>query len=164
MSNQVGFRWTKTFTKQVLEGADYCEHCSIEDFSKAVGFHYERDSFGYVGAHIVCEPCHEAIEEAEGEEETTCHDCKQNFKVKDTIEWKWWDFYGPQGDEPYVVCKECRLKPTHIERVRKDREDYEAECDRNDDDDEEDFEGPDEDWDDDEGDFQEDEDCGDDHE
>ena len=53
-----------------------------------------------------------------------CDDCKQARARKDTIEWRWYDFYAPQGDEPLVICTECQSKPKHVKRVAKDEADY----------------------------------------
>jgi hypothetical protein len=53
-----------------------------------------------------------------------CGDCgKDKFKYL-TTEWRWFDFYAPQGDEPLVICDCCRKLPKHCERVRKDTADY----------------------------------------
>jgi len=125
MANATGFRATKTFN--CLAESDYCEHCSAEDLSKAVGYFYENDSHGPVGRYIVCAECRQEGEEAEGNQPTCCHDCKLTVLVKDTIAWKWYDFYAAQGDEPVIICKACAVLPTHIKRVERDNADYVAE-------------------------------------
>lgn len=122
MANQTGYRATKTFT--YLEESDYCDHCSATDLSKAVGYFYENDSCGPVFRHIVCEECRAVCQKAEDEQPVMCHDCKLTVLVKDTINWRWYDFYAAQGDEPLVICKDCQGKETHIKRVARDREDY----------------------------------------
>lgn len=127
MANETGFRATKSFTREILEGSDYCEHCTEKDLSKAVGYFFERDSFGLVGAYIVCQPCREESEAAEGEQDTTCFDCKQTVKVKDTIQWRWYDFHAPQGDEPLTICTACQAADHHKQRLAKDKQDYEQE-------------------------------------
>lgn len=102
-----------------------CEHVT-DDPSKGHVVHYENDYWGREG-FVMCEVCEEAKEIEMDNEEVCCYDCKGVFQRKDTVEWKWYDFYPAQGDEPIVVCKHCRILPKHLERVRKDREDYERE-------------------------------------
>jgi len=41
--------------------------------------------------------------------------------------WKWYDFYAAQGDEPLRICYACQKLAKHKTRVRRDREDYNAE-------------------------------------
>lgn len=125
MANATGFRATKTFS--YLEESDFCEHCSAKDLSKAVGYFYEDDSCGPVGRYIVCAVCRDENKEAEGNQSTCCHDCKLTVLTKDTINWKWYDFYAPQGDELLVICKDCQSKEVHVKRVAKDQADYESE-------------------------------------
>lgn len=72
-----------------------------------------------------------------------CYDCKQpKFKYQVT-EWKWYDFYAPQGDEPLVICDTCWDAPKHKERRRKDQADYNREMGHDDPDEGYDY-GPDE--------------------
>ena len=123
----------------VNEGAECCEHCYIdgdsmndldEEFITASlkeGVFTKRgemDSFGPVCIFISCHVCEEANQEAEDNETVHCDDCKQARARKDTIEWRWYDFYAPQGDEPLVICTECQSKPKHVKRVAKDEADY----------------------------------------
>ena len=162
MANTTGFRHTKSFNT-IVDDADYCEHCTKEDLSKAVGYFYERDDSGLVFAHIVCEECRVSCETAAGEQDTTCVDCLQTVKVKDTIDWRWYDFCASSGDEPLIVCKCCQERDVHIARVeryddaviyeqRQDEEDEPEDEDDEDDDDaldeEEGDDIPDEHWDD----------------
>jgi hypothetical protein len=46
---------------------------------------------------------------------------KKQFKQKDLTTWKWYDFYAAQGDEPLLLCKECRNGERHKKRVAEDR-------------------------------------------
>lgn len=108
-----------------LKCDDVCEHVEA-DRTLLYKISRENDPWGSE-SYGMCEACAEAVDKAEGEEEVVCHDCKQIHKKKDTVEWKWYDFYAPQGDEPLIICNECRMKPTHIERRRRDQEDYEKE-------------------------------------
>lgn len=103
-----------------------CEHVE-NDINLAHALRREMDSFGPVSSFVYCKACDEAIEEGEGNEERHCHDCKQPVKKKDGVEWRWYDFYAPQGDEPLFVCNGCRDKEPHQNRVRRDREDRDAE-------------------------------------
>lgn len=82
----------------------------------------ENDSWGKESTGL-CEKCYDENNKSEDEEEVICEDCKGEFKKKDTIEWCWYDFYAPQGDEPLIICNSCKSKETHIERVRQDTKD-----------------------------------------
>lgn len=104
-----------------------CEHVE-QDNTLLFVVSYENDSFGSEG-YCMCEACYDAMIAEADEEEVVCYDCKKTVKVKDSIAWKWYDFYAPQGDEPLIICNECRTKEKHIERVRRDREDREEELD-----------------------------------
>lgn len=66
-------------------------------------------------------------------ETEVCHDCKKPFFKKDGIEWKWYDFYAAEGDEPLFICNQCRKGEVHRHRVESDRIDYEEEMGRYDD-------------------------------
>lgn len=127
MANQTGYKATTSFSEDVLCGTDFCSHCSADDLTKAVGYFYEKDSFGFVFAEIVCEGCRDEGLKNEGEEKVCCHDCKGAFPKKETCEWRWYDFYAPQGDEPLVICNNCWGAPKHQARVAKDNADYTAE-------------------------------------
>lgn len=141
------------FTKEVVEHLSSeakqklldldggCGHVQ-GDITLAYVMHSEKDSFGPVSTHVVCKECNAAAEEEEDNEECTCRDCKQTIKKKDGIEWKCYDFYAPQGDEPLFICNVCRPKQPHQSRVARDRADYEAEFGRPDEDeDDRDFRG-----------------------
>ena len=132
MSNQVGFRHTATFTS-VIDGADLCEHVTENGLAKAVGYFYERDSFGFVSVLICCEECREEIKKAEDATLVCCFDCKKQVLQGQTVAWKWYDFYAAQGDEPYIICNECRVKDTHKARVAKDNKEHGEEMYGNDD-------------------------------
>jgi len=80
----------------------------------------EDDSFGPVGRFVMCEPCYKAKHD-EDEEMTFCHDCKKTEKAKETIKWRWYDFYAEQGDEALVICRECWKAPRHQDRMANDR-------------------------------------------
>lgn len=114
------------YKQERAEEDSCCEHVE-KDPSCATHNHKEMDTWGPVSTWVCCEACHKEAEEREGAELVTCHDCGQEVESKDTISWKWYDFYAPQGDEPLVICNECRVKEKHRERVRKDREDYDRE-------------------------------------
>ena len=102
-----------------------CEHVEA-DASLVSVVSYENDIWGKEG-YCMCEACHEKVEEEEGNELVTCHDCHQHVPRKETIDWKWYDFYAPQGDMPLVICDTCRTKDTHQQRVARDRADYDRE-------------------------------------
>lgn len=147
MANQTGFRATTNFTKEDKECSDYCPHVSHKKLKHAVGYFYERDSCGPVAQYIVCESCRVKCQEQEDNQEVVCHDCKQTVLVKNSIEWKWYDFYAPQGDEPIIICNDCRKLQKHIDRVAKDTRDYNEEFGHDDVDDHDDDEDePDDTW------------------
>lgn len=64
-----------------------------------------------------------------------CCDCKKSKFKYLTREWRWYDFYAPQGDEPMTICNECWTKPRHQERLARDRQELSEEMGWNNDDD-----------------------------
>lgn len=127
MANATGFRYTKVFTDETKNNADFCPHVSRRKLKHAVGFFYENDSMGPVSQYVVCENCRVKGEEEIDNTEEICWDCRKPVLTKDTIQWTPYDFYAPQGDEPLIICHECRKLPTHLERVERDRRDHDAE-------------------------------------
>lgn len=115
---------------------DRCEHLQDGDHSHTAT--EERDSFGGDGYYHMCEACANKMKEEEDNQTVVCKDCKSSVLVKDTITWKWYDFYAPQGDIPLVICKTCANGPKHQERVDRDRRDYEWEFGGDDQDDQDD--------------------------
>lgn len=87
-------------------------------------------------------PDHLTIDPLDDYEDVVCCDCLKTVFVKDTTEWKPYDFYAPQGDEPLCICNECKGAKKHRERVARDRAACDAELGQDDDDDYEDG-GPD---------------------
>lgn len=133
MANRMGYTAATKF--QYLDQSDFCDHTSYEDHSKAVGYFYEEDSFGLVGALIVCAECRDKTKEQEGNEKVVCHDCRMTVLHKNVVEWKWYDFDFKQGDEPTIVCNDCCVLPTHIARVDNDNANYRQEMGHDDSDD-----------------------------
>lgn len=111
--------------KKVSELDGCCEHVQ-ENNSLLHCIHAENDSFGSE-TYGLCKECHELNEKEEGEEEVVCYDCKGTFKKKDTIEWKWYDFYYKSGDKSLIVCNSCKDKEKHKQRVLVDNENYQRE-------------------------------------
>lgn len=109
----------------LLEEHGGCEHVE-KDPSLMTRVSYENDSFGREG-YCMCQVCADAADEHDRLEEHTCSDCKGSFPAKDMVEWKWYDFYAAQGDQPLWICNTCRTKERHIQRVKKDRQEYEEE-------------------------------------
>ena len=112
--------FTRQSTKSVNleEVEDHCTHLKTGDRAH---IHREMDSFGVVGEMALCEACHQNSEKAKEEELMHCHDCGGEFPAKQTIAWKPYDFYPPQGDEPLIVCHGCVGKIRHQKRVHYDR-------------------------------------------
>jgi len=124
MSNRVGFNSTGSFSQEILEGADWCEHCPEGDTTNAVGYTWERDSFGLVAACICCSVCKDEFYEHEAAELVGCHDCNQEFRRSETTSWVPYDHYPQQGDVPMILCNPCRLADKHVQRCKLDDEDY----------------------------------------
>lgn len=118
-------QFNNRYNVTVKSDYDHCEHVTVG--AKAYRAVYENDCCGTVGVYACCKECSEALDKQEDEEIVTCDDCGGEFARKDTHEWKPYDFYAPQGDEPMVICGTCRLAEKHLARVRKDRADYQAE-------------------------------------
>lgn len=123
-------RYTATLSDEMkasraAELDSLCEHVE-EDGSKLHVVSREHDSMGSE-SYGMCEACFTAAEEYEGNQEDTCHDCHGVFKMKELKEWKWYDFSYQQGDEPLLICESCRVAEKHVERVRKDKADYDVE-------------------------------------
>lgn len=117
---------------------DCCEHVQ-EHPEMLYVITRENDSFGVVGEYGECQSCHAASQDAIDSEEVVCHDCGKTVCRSHTISWKWYDFYAPQGDEPMIICKDCRELPRHRNRVKQDRLEYEAEMFGDDSDDDDDY-------------------------
>jgi len=99
---------------------DKCMHVE-KDATKAFAVHCEDDSFGPVLRNVVCEECFTKAEKASAEVLCTCSDCRKAVRAEDTREWRWFDFYAAQGDEPLVLCLGCWEAPKHLERMAEDR-------------------------------------------
>lgn len=112
--------------QELIEQDGGCEHVEHNP-ELAYAVKRENDSFGVVGQYVVCQACDKKVDEEEGNVEHVCNDCKQTFKAKDGIAWKWYDFYAASGDKPLFVCKACEGEKKHKSRVEKDRLDYEME-------------------------------------
>lgn len=109
------------------DGDDECEH--VMEGAEPVMIMRENDSFGPVGGMVVCQECWDKAKESEAEETHVCHDCGKEFPLKDGIAWRPYYFDVTQGDEPLHICNDCKVKPKHVERKRRDREDYLREMD-----------------------------------
>ena len=112
--------------KELIEQDGVCPHAE-KDLNLAQVLRSEKDTWGPVATFVCCLECDQKASEDEQKEKVICHDCNGTFEKKDTVQWKWYDFYAPQGDQPITVCRACRAKEKHQERVQRDREDCEAE-------------------------------------
>ena len=120
----------KVTQKNIDSVEDVCPHVHVGGSAHYVG---EQDSFGPVSSWLCCDECYAEAEKAQAArdqvETEVCHDCKQEVPRKDILEWKWYDFYAPQGDEPLCICKSCWTKEKHVQRRAKDDADYNEEMD-----------------------------------
>ena len=105
-----------------LSRGDLCPHVEA-DPKCAYYARCEFDSFGIVGASVACKDCDKKDEEEAGKLTVICADCGEPKPMNQCHEWRWYDFYAPQGDEPRIVCKKCWELPRHKERMKKDAED-----------------------------------------
>ena len=101
---------------RALDG--HCEHVTVGMKVHLVG---EQDSFGPVTRFLYCVECYNKAKEEEEEELVFCDDCGKEVPKKNTIEWKWYDFYAPQGDEPLTICNDCKAGEKHKKRVEDDK-------------------------------------------
>lgn len=99
--------------------ADRCEHVR-ENPQLAHTARSERDSFGAVDRVVLCQACADAARDAVAAEKVRCHDCNRDYPRRETISWRWYDFYAPQGDEPLTLCQLCQKSLRHILRVERD--------------------------------------------
>jgi hypothetical protein len=107
------------YRQKLLNEDGGCEHAEA-DINLAQVLRREMDSFGPVSSYVCCQACDTKALEEEDNEERGCRDCKMVVKKKDGIEWKWYDFYAPQGDEAIFICNACKVLPTHLNRVAND--------------------------------------------
>lgn len=117
--------FTRVVGKPVTDEMDCCEHLTVG--MNAYRITSEIDGFGVVGRFAMCEACAKALDEAEDNELVTCHDCNTEFPRRETVEWTPYDYYPAQGDEPTIVCQNCKGKLKHQQRVARDRADQERE-------------------------------------
>lgn len=101
-------------------GDSVCEHVQHGKAQQYAVFK-EDDSFGPVGRFVVCKACFEEEQAKEQERTEVCDDCKQPKRKSVCGEWRWYDFYAAQGDEPLHICDDCRQLPRHKDRVVEDR-------------------------------------------
>ena len=114
------------YKSELVEKCGGCEHVE-GDASKAYIVSYENDSFGVVDGYCQCEECFNSSQEKEDNELYSCTDCGSKHPKKDMTVWTWYDFYAAQGDVPLYICQTCKTADKHVNRVRKDKEDYEWE-------------------------------------
>lgn len=119
--------FTKGYGIETTDMMDMCVH--LKEGDKAHVVHTEKDSFGIVGKMALCEQCNNERIEQEQEETEICYDCGQSKPNKEMNEWRWYDFYAPQGDEPLNICNECWDKDKHKKRIEKDNIAYQNEID-----------------------------------
>lgn len=113
-------------TGQVLiEYNDSCVHMD-ENLEQPCVLSKENDSFGFEG-YLMCIPCWEKAQAEVAEELCGCRDCKKQVPRGEGIEWRWYDFYAPQGDEAMFICGDCTKLDKHLQRVAKDRRDRDIE-------------------------------------
>lgn len=122
---------TYSITKALLDhpNSEHCEHI-LQGQAQAYACFCEDDSFGPLTRYITCKPCHDKIKEEEAEEMVCCDDCKASKPRKIVSQWRWYDFYAPQGDEPREICETCWQEPKHQNRMKQDKIDRDEELGR----------------------------------
>ena len=113
--------------KKLVKQDSGCKHVRM-NANLVYAVHYEKDGFGVVASHAVCEVCENERKEVELIEMHQCFDCKMEVPRKDGIMWKYWDHSQMEGDEPTFICKCCEALPVHVRRKVNDAADYAAEC------------------------------------
>ena len=114
---------------RALDG--HCDHVKVGTKAHLVG---EQDSFGPVTRFLYCTECYNKAKEEEGNEPVFCDDCGKEVPKKNTFEWRWYGFYAPQGDEPLIICKDCKGGEKHKKRVEADESERALDYDLDDDD------------------------------
>lgn len=122
--NWIVRRVIKTVTQEQFDEYEHCDHVKV---GESAYYGCEHDSFGPLDGYLCCETCRESQRKSEAEELVYCNDCGKEHPRANTVAWKWYDFYAPQGDEPIIVCDTCRLAARHQRRVAKDQADYNRE-------------------------------------
>ena len=107
-------------TQLEFEDNSSCCHIDENSLNKIVGYAYERDSFGEE-KYFMCQSCFDEYLKSDNEELVICHDCGKEVQKQNTISWKWYDYYEPEGLEPLIICTECQNKEKHIKRVADDK-------------------------------------------
>lgn len=112
-----------SLSSDVLERADRCVHAQV-DLSLGVKYSMESDTFGILEVCVQCKTC---FEETKRQDRLNhCHYCGAE---KETDQWRWYDFYAPQGDVPLEVCSDCWDGPAHQRRISRDNDNYEMDRD-----------------------------------
>lgn len=112
---------TSNLSEHELERADRCDH-SMVDQALGVKFTRESDSFGTLDICIMCVEC---FEEAKVQDRLNhCYYCGE---MKQTDQWRPYDFYAAQGDVPLEVCDNCWDEPQHQQRMDRDHRNYQEE-------------------------------------
>lgn len=100
--------------------SDRCEHVEA-DHNTAYIVYCEDDSFGPLVRNVVCKSCYDKDQAKPAW--PGCQFCDEHRTNAEVSQWKWHDFYAPQGDEPYYVCDTCRNENekfrTMVERDRR---------------------------------------------
>lgn len=121
---------TSVITAALLahECTEFCDHVQVNKSLAYVSLN-EDDGFGPLSRYVVCKPCYEKAQQEYAEQSTYCDDCKQYKKNSQMRQWRWFDFYAAQGDEPVDICKECWELPKHEKRMSNDRAERQADDD-----------------------------------
>lgn len=114
-------------SKDDKEGADFCCELAEEDTTLIVASARESDSFGTVGLYLMCPACKVLADKADEEAIECCFDCNTEYPAKEGIQWKSYDHYPAQGDEPIFICNTCCGKERHKKRVADDDHYYRME-------------------------------------
>lgn len=119
--------WMTKHTGRVV-GENYDSKCDhLEVGQKSAMCVCENDGLGAPAEYHFCAKCWEKEKEAEAMETDMCYDCRGTFTNANLVEWKPYDYIPQEDGDPIKICITCQDRPTHINRVDKNKAAYEAE-------------------------------------
>lgn len=119
---------------QLVEFVEFDNPAGLFQLSPHVGYTVSADGvFDFQGAPVAKykwthkKPESFEVRPLRDYEIVRCNDCKQDKFKYLTGEWRWYDFYAPQGDEALIICDCCWKLTRHQRRLAEDRAAFNAE-------------------------------------